>query len=247
MIRAAALVVLFATSGMAWVEAVEFPWNSFPEHLWERELVWLKNIGIRHVSLPPAGNAARLNKVVQIVRRLNLEADLEGPVPEELRPLTRAHGGPLTEPVGGAVRIQATQPDTLSRERHAINGRAPAIVWSDVEDTIGANGFKAGAVNFAGDETPSTVPLRQGGSAFRLLGSCFRRDAGYARSQRTGRGRGEAARGNFSRRSFSRRPAWRRFLLSTIRRRRGRVNSGQWNEAASPFHCPMLRYRRGGR
>jgi hypothetical protein len=163
--RAAALLVLFATSGFAWVEAVEFPWNSFPEHLWERELVWLKNIGIRHVSLPPgnttATDSARLARVVQIVRRLELEADLEGQVPDELQPLTRAHGGPLTEPVSGAVRIAATQPDTLARERHAISSRAPAIIWSDVEDTIGANGFKAGAVNFAGDETPATAPLRR--------------------------------------------------------------------------------------
>ena len=173
MIRAAVLFVLFATSGMAWVEAVEFPWNSFPEHLWERELVWLKNIGIRHVSLPPVGDSARLNKVVQIVRRLNLEADLEGPVPEELRPLTRTHGGPLTEPIGGAVRIAATQPDTLTRERHAINGRAPGIVWSDVEDTIGANGFKAGAVNFAGDETPSTAPLRRAALLSGYWGAAF--------------------------------------------------------------------------
>jgi hypothetical protein len=172
-IRAAALVVLFATSGMAWVEAVEFPWNNFPEHLWERELVWLKNIGIRHVSLPPAGDLARLNKVVQIVRRLNLEADLEGPVPEELRPLTRAHGGPLTEPISGAVRIAATQSDTLIRERHAINGRAPAVVWSDVEDTIGANGFRAGAVNFAGDETPSAVPLRRAALLSGYWGAAF--------------------------------------------------------------------------
>lgn len=165
MIRAAVLAVLLAASGFAWVESVEFPWNSFPEHLWERELVWLKNIGIRHVSLPAAGpgemDRARLDKVIQIVRRLNLEADLEGPVPDDLQPLTRTHGGPLTEPPGGAVRIAATQPDTLVRERRAINSRAAAILWSDVEDTIGANGFKAGAVNFAGDETSATQPLRR--------------------------------------------------------------------------------------
>jgi len=169
--------MLFASSGMAWVEAVEFPWNSFPEHLWERELVWLKNIGIRHVSLPPANSgkadAARLSKVVQIVRRLDLEADLQGPIPDELQPLTRAHGGPLTEPIAGGVRIAATQPDTLTRERHAISGRAPAIVWFDVEDTIGANGFKAGAVNFAGDETPATVPLRRAALLSEYWGAAF--------------------------------------------------------------------------
>jgi len=177
-IRAAVLLALAATSGFGWVESVEFPWNSFPEHLWERELVWLKNIGIRHVSLTP-GNAgatesARLARVVQIVRRLDLEADLEGPVPDELKPLTRAHGGPLTEPVAGAVRIAATQPDTLTRERHAINSGARAILWSDVEDTIGPNGFKAGAVNFGGDETPATAPLRRAALLSGFWGAAFK-------------------------------------------------------------------------
>ena len=177
MIRAAVLLALAATSGFGWVESVEFPWNSFPEHLWERELVWLKNIGIRHVSLPPgnAGTAesARLARVVQIVRRLDLEADLEGPVPDELQPLTRAHGGPLTEAVAGAVRIAATEPETLIRERHAINRGSSAILWSDVEDTIGPNGFKAGAVNFAGDETPATAPLRRAALLSGYWGAAF--------------------------------------------------------------------------
>ncbi len=77
-----------------WVESVEFPWNAYPKQLWERELVWLKNIGIRHVSLPPAQNVDELAGVIQIIRRLDMEADLEGPVPDSLAPLTRAHGGP---------------------------------------------------------------------------------------------------------------------------------------------------------
>jgi hypothetical protein len=161
-IRAVALLALCAATASAWIESVEFPWNRFPAQLAERELVWLKNLGIRHVSLPPSGDTARLREVINIVRRLRLEADLEGPIPEDLQPLSRAHGGPLTEPLPhSAFRIAALSADTLNRERHAIGDRAPAILWSDVEDTIGPGGFRPGAVNFTGDEKPATAPLRR--------------------------------------------------------------------------------------
>ena len=42
-----------------------------------------------------------------------------------------------------------------------------------MEDTIGANGFKAGAVNFAGDETPSTMPLRRAALLSGYWGAAF--------------------------------------------------------------------------
>ena len=83
MIRTVILILTFAIASPAWVESVEFPWNAYPKPLWERELVWLKNIGITHVSLPPVKDAAQdagqLNDVLRIIRRLDIEADLEGP------------------------------------------------------------------------------------------------------------------------------------------------------------------------
>ena len=162
MIRTLLLFAGLAASASAWVESVEFPWNAFPAHLWERELVWLKNIGVRHVSLPHSSDSAGLARVIAIVRRLNLEADLEGPVPEQLQPLTRAHGGPLTDPLpAGAMRIGALSEDTLNHSRHALESHAPALVWFDVEDTVGPDGFKPGAANFNGEEKPATVPLRR--------------------------------------------------------------------------------------
>jgi len=114
---------LLAYAGVcpAWVESVEFPWNEYPKPLWERELVWMKNIGIRHVSLPPAQNASEQNTseladLIQIIRRLNIEADLEGPVPDSLQALTTAHGGPLTPPLPGRpVRISVLMPSALTR------------------------------------------------------------------------------------------------------------------------------------
>src|SRR5579862_2472917 len=100
MIRTAILILASAAIAPAWVESVEFPWESCPRPLWERELVWLKNIGISHVSLPPSHAVAERDeflRIIGIVRRLGMEADLEGPVPDDLQPLTRAHGGPLTD------------------------------------------------------------------------------------------------------------------------------------------------------
>jgi hypothetical protein len=156
-----------ALASAAWVESVEFPWTTFPRSLWERELVWLKNIGIRHVSLPlaPAGFAnaeAQRGDLIRILRRLELEADLESPVPESLRPQTTAHGGPLTDPLeGSSLRISAGASDALLKSRKALTSGSPAVVWTDVEDTIGPNGYHAGAVDFAGRETPATMALRR--------------------------------------------------------------------------------------
>jgi hypothetical protein len=156
-----------ALASAGWVESVEFPWATFPRSLWERELVWLKNIGIRHVSLPQAPTGFRnadeqRNDLIRILRRLEMEADLESPVPESLRPQTTAHGGPLTEPLAQtAVRMSASAPDALLKSRKALTSGNPAVVWTDVEDTLGPNGYHAGAVDFSGRETPATMPLRR--------------------------------------------------------------------------------------
>ena len=36
--------------GHEFVQAVEFPYYAYPQQLWERELVWLKNLGIDTVT-----------------------------------------------------------------------------------------------------------------------------------------------------------------------------------------------------
>ena len=155
------------------------PW-SFPgtltPALWERELVWIKNIGITHVSLPPARDesdetAAQLADVIRIIRRLSLEADLEGPIPDSMQALSRAHGGPLTEPLPVASRISALAPDALTRSRKLLLAGGAGLIWTDVEDTIGSAGYRAGAVNFAGQETPATVPLRRDAQLARYWGT----------------------------------------------------------------------------
>jgi hypothetical protein len=156
------LLLVCAIASPAWVESVEFPWNAYPKPLWERELVWLKNIGVRHVSLPPAQNIGELADVIQIIRRLDLEADLEGPVPDSLAPLTRAHGGPLTEPLpGSATKISILAPNAVTRSREILAAGSPAVLWTDVQETLGAAGFRPGAMSFAGDEKPAAATLRR--------------------------------------------------------------------------------------
>jgi hypothetical protein len=109
--------------------------------------------------------------VIHIVRTLNLEADLEGPVPAELLPQTKAHGGPLTEAAASPVRISALAPDALLRSRKLLAAATPAIVWTDVEDTLGPAGYRAGAVSFAGQETAATTPLRRSAQLSKYWGS----------------------------------------------------------------------------
>jgi hypothetical protein len=53
----AALLLVFAHLATAaepreYVQAVEFPYYLYPRALWERELVWLKNIGVQTVAFP---------------------------------------------------------------------------------------------------------------------------------------------------------------------------------------------------
>jgi hypothetical protein len=162
MLRPVILLLACAALCPAWVESVEFSWNGCPRPLWERQLVWLKTIGITHVSLPPAKDPAQLAEVIAILRRLNLEADLEGPVPPSLQPLTRAHGGPLTDGLSDApIRISALAPDALARSRKLLVSGKQALIWTDVHDTLNAAGFHPGAVNFAGEESAATGTIRR--------------------------------------------------------------------------------------
>ena len=166
MIRSAILFLALTIPAQAWVESVEFPWNEYPRQFWERELVWLKNIGINHVSFPPAKDSeadrARLAEAIQIARRLDLEADLEGPVPETMQPLTRAHGGPLTDPLPGPpAKLSVLDRSALTRSREIVASGAPALLWTDVEDRIAADGYHTGGVSFNAQERPVTGPLHR--------------------------------------------------------------------------------------
>jgi hypothetical protein len=166
--------VLFAVriaAGASFVQAVEFPYRSFPPQLWDRELVWLKNIGIDKitVSISRGWTESNTAPLIKICRRLGMKLYLspqpDGPGEAQLRRLLATqfeeHGGPvvigLPRPVS---RVSLISPDAMKLSRRALQSRG-SLVWIDVEDTRDASGLHRGAVSFAGDEQPSTSVLRR--------------------------------------------------------------------------------------
>src|SRR5580704_7316670 len=136
-IRVALLTLVAAVLLPAWTMSVEFPFAALPRPVWERDLAQLKEMGATHVSLPNTSDADQIAEVIRIVRTLGLEADLEGPIPDRLQPLAKPHGGPLTEALSGAIRISAIMPRALDNERKLLTSGTPAIIWTDVFETLG--------------------------------------------------------------------------------------------------------------
>lgn len=175
--RASLLALLFCCLAPAaipppgWVEAAEFPWASIPTHLRERSLLWLKSTGITHISLAPSGDPAELSALIRTVRSLNLEADLQGPVPASMEALTRPHGGPLTPPLPGPpLRVSALAPDALKRVNTQFLTSSKAVLWTDVFDTLSGSTFRAGAFGMDGTERPAALTLRRSAQLTRYWG-----------------------------------------------------------------------------
>jgi len=176
--RIVSLALLAAALLPAWTMSVEFPYNALPRPIWEPQLAHLKEMGVTHVSLPAASvnasatEAAQLDDVIRIVRRLNLDADLEGPIPDRLLPLAKSHGGPLTELPSGAVRIGATMPRALDNERKLLTNGTQAIVWTEVFETL-SPAYRPGAITLAGAEGPGAALIRREAEVARFWGSQF--------------------------------------------------------------------------
>src|SRR5262245_54808224 len=78
------VIVALLAAGSAFpaefVQAVEFPYYHHPRMLWERELVWLKNIGIRTVAFSAANDSPSTDPrsdmagFLRILRRLDMRA-----------------------------------------------------------------------------------------------------------------------------------------------------------------------------
>ncbi|MCU1325859.1 MAG: glycoside hydrolase, family 35 [Bryobacterales bacterium] len=153
---------LVAQSPAGFTESAEYPWAGRPAHLWARDLIWLKSAGIRHVSLPPAKDGAELTALISIVRALNLEADLEGPVPKSLEGLLTTHGGPLTEALSGPpARVSALAPNALTHATALFLTPAVALIWTDLFDTLAGSVFHAGACSFTGTERPAALAFHR--------------------------------------------------------------------------------------
>jgi hypothetical protein len=183
MMRRFILLALLA-AGCAWpaefVQAVEFPYYHHPRGLWERELVWLKNIGIRTVAFsgspntPPSDPRADLAGFLHILRRLGMRAWIYGGSGEllsALEPQLEKHGGPIAfiegpsnldapPPPAPITRLPATAPASLLRSRQAFAGGHGSLLWQEVEDTLEPT-LRRGVVSFSGDERPGSASLRR--------------------------------------------------------------------------------------
>jgi len=180
--RLAILALLAAASGWTaeFVQAVEFPYYHHPRPLWERELVWLKNIGIRTVAfsaadkVPKSDPRADLAGFLQILRRLGMRAwiyDVSPGLTAMLEAQLERHGGPIAfaegpskldapAPPSPVTRIPATAQDTLRRSREALAGGRGSLLWTDVEDTL-APYLNRGIVSFSGEERAGGATLRR--------------------------------------------------------------------------------------
>jgi hypothetical protein len=160
-----------AAAETTFVQAVEFPYRSFPPQLWERELVWMKNIGIDKITVPVVRGwtEAETAPLIKILRRLDMKIYLRlqmgGPTAADLTASLATqlveHGGPVVIGIpqpGGRVSLKS--PNALLLSRAAILARG-SLTWTDVEDTRDRSGFHRGAVSFTGDEQPLTGVLRR--------------------------------------------------------------------------------------
>jgi len=148
-------------------QCVELPYPGMPRQLWERELVWMKNIGIGCVALPDGAN---LPAVLAIVRKLELPAWILADAPDArlgaaLEPQTESHGGPVRwigrtaapQPVRTA---SVTDPKALPATRAFFETHQGTLLWTDAESTLTPQ-LHRGAISFTGEEQPALSALRR--------------------------------------------------------------------------------------
>jgi hypothetical protein len=175
-IRALLAILLLATLSAAEAPAVfqciEFPYYSFPRQLWERELVWMKNIGIRSIEFTvPAGSSMQdLLTILRTLRKLEMNAWVRAAnsspqLAAFIEPHMQSHGGPVAywgeqaapQPV---TKLSALSAKSLGLSRDALTAAHGTLIWTDVENTLTPD-FHRGAISFAGDELPTLGQLRR--------------------------------------------------------------------------------------
>ncbi|HXS95350.1 MAG TPA: beta-galactosidase [Candidatus Limnocylindrales bacterium] len=185
------------------VQAVEFPYFLYPQQLWERELVWLKNIGIHTVEFPVPLQWHQLDNgqydfsgrtsprrdlvgFIRLLRKLGMEAWIAQPsnVPQ-LRALLEtqaaSHGGPLISRPASVATVSALEPDALARSRDALAAGRAAVLWTNVEDQLYPAGWQPapaaplvhGVIGLSGDEHPGALALRREAALARNWGALF--------------------------------------------------------------------------
>jgi hypothetical protein len=192
----ATLLLFFTAAALAqapreFIHAVEFPYHAYPRELWERELVWLRNIGIHTVAFPipeswhqpepgrydfTGVTAGRrdLAGLLKLLRRLEMRAWVRGRVPAAARDVL-SRGPLLREPAGRVEEISALASDALTRSRRALAGGFTGLLWRDVEDYIVPAGweqtpgttYRRGAVSVTGQESPAAAAVRRNAALLR--------------------------------------------------------------------------------
>jgi hypothetical protein len=158
-----------------WVQAVEFPFENFPRPLWERELVWLRNMGIRIVAFRAAASVPEFQEQVRLLRAVGLRGWIRGapdPAIREILTLQLArHGGPVgfvdapgvagaETPPAPVTVVSAAAAGALARSRLALESGRGSLLWVDVEDTL-QPAYRRGAVSFSGEERPAADIVRR--------------------------------------------------------------------------------------
>ena len=157
------LALFFATFSAASevAQCIELPYPAMPKQLWERELVWMKNIGATCVALP---NGPDLSSLLIAARKLELPVWVltAGAM---LEPQTESHGGPIRWLGKDAVpqpvcKASAIDPKALALTRACLETHQGTVLWTDVESTI-TPAFHRGAISFRGVEQPTLAALRR--------------------------------------------------------------------------------------
>jgi hypothetical protein len=153
------------------LNSVEFPFSQFPRQLWDRELVWMKNAGIRTIALEVRSPAEEqdLMTILRAVRKLEISAWVRlgpqaAPLSATIEPMLAAHGGPIAylnsavpQPV---TRISVLSPTALATSRNTLGTIRGTLLWTEVESTLRPE-FHRGAISFLGEELPSIGSLRR--------------------------------------------------------------------------------------
>ncbi len=146
-------------------QCIELPYPAMPRQLWEREIVWIKNIGASCVALPDSPD---LPQLLTLARKLELPAWVlsgAGSLNAQTDAQTEAHGGPVRwigpeaapQPI---CRVSALDPKALPLSRACLEKHRGTLLWTDVESTL-SPAYRRGAISFRGTEQPTLSALRR--------------------------------------------------------------------------------------
>jgi hypothetical protein len=160
-----------AASAAPVLNSVEFPFATFPRQYWDRELVWMKNVGIHNVALEVRSPSEEQDvmSILRTLRKLDLTAWVRldpgaAGLSKTLEPLRKVHGGPIlylgNDTPQPLTKVSALSSTALTATRKIFSGTGGTVLWTDVETTLDPD-YHRGAISFAGEEFPTITALRR--------------------------------------------------------------------------------------